>query len=296
MAHSLFSAHFRAHPRPTGKQIASELESYLPATIQDIVDNEITLDVGTFDVDNLQEKTITHGISVDVLTLIKDGDVGTVSLTASGAATAATVVATTSVTSPAIVGSTSVTSPSVVASTAFTGAAVTVTGPITTTTAQTDYLKFLGINDILGPSVGVWTLTRIAIGDYVLRKTVTAETAILGFDITEAVRTTSLKGFKLTGFDVIHRNTTTALSSHSATLSNIVYVSGSAVSTTSVAITGTLATTAQANPLIGAMTVTTPAFQTTADSVWVIELSVGADTTSVYDFIGIVLKFTQNSL
>lgn len=171
-----------------------------------------------------------------------------------------------------------------------------VTGALTCTADKTDYIKMLGLNDVLNYSAGTWTTTRVARGDYVKRKTAAADTTIIGIDITQILRTTASKGLKLTSFDVIHRNTTTALNAHTVTLDKMAYTSGGAVSTTSVAITGTLATTAQANPLVANVTVDTPAFNVTDDSKYVMEITVNAQVTSIYDFIGVMLKFTRNDL
>lgn len=170
----------------------------------------------------------------------------------------------------------------------------------------TDFVKFLGINDIIGgpvdgPSVGTWAKTRIAKGDYVNRKTAADETAIIGIDITEVLRTTASKGFKLSSFDYIFRNITADLDAHTVTLSKIDYIHSEVVAITDVpvtsALTGILLGVAQDNdPQITNVVVDTPAFNVTNDSKYVIEATVDASAGSVYDFIGIMLKFTKNDL
>jgi len=160
----------------------------------------------------------------------------------------------------------------------------------------TDNVKFLGLNDVLAYSTGTWTVTRVAQGDYVNRKTAGDETVIIGIDITEALRTTASKGLKLTSFDVIFRNTTADLDAHTVTLDKINYTDSAVVTTTSVALTGALGVGQDADPQIDNVVIDTPAFNVTDDSKYVMELTVDAAAASVYDFIGVMLKFTTNML
>lgn len=157
--------------------------------------------------------------------------------------------------------------------------------------ASTDYRKFLGLRDVLNYSAGVWTLTRIAQGDYAQRKTAAAETTIIGIDITKEFRATSLRGFKLNSFDVIYRNTTAALVAHTITLDRISYTDSGVVTVTTVPLTGSLLLTTNANPRVTSIEVTTPIYA--AGDKYIMELTVNAAATSVYDFIGIVLRFSQ---
>lgn len=160
----------------------------------------------------------------------------------------------------------------------------------------TDFVKFMGINDVLAFSAGTWTTTRVAQGDYVSRKTAADDTTIIGIDITEVLRTTASKGLKLTSFDVIFRNTTADLDAHTVTLDKMSYTDSAAVTTTNVALTGSLGTGQDADPQIDNITIDTPAFNVTDDSKYVMELTVDAAAGSVYDFIGVMLKFTRNNL
>jgi hypothetical protein len=159
-----------------------------------------------------------------------------------------------------------------------------------------DFVKMLGIKDILLESVGTWTTTRVAQGDYVRRKTATDETAIIGIDITEDLRTAANKGLKLASFDVIFRNTAEALDAHTVTLDRIEYTDSAVVSVNSIALTGALGTGVDADPQIDNVVIDTPAFNNTDDSKYVMELTVNAAASSVYDFIGIMLKFTRDDL
>lgn len=161
---------------------------------------------------------------------------------------------------------------------------------------KTDKLKFLGLKDVLAYSAGTWTVTRVARGDYVNRKTAGDDTTIIGIDITEQIRTATDKGFKLASFDVIFRNITASLDAHSVTLDKITYADSVAVATTSVAITGTLGITTDTDPQIDNVVIDTPAFNNTDDSKYVLELTVDAAATSVYDFIGVMLKFTSDDV
>lgn len=169
-------------------------------------------------------------------------------------------------------------------------------GTITQGTGKTDFEKFVGISDILALSAGTWAITRVAQGDYVYRKTAADDTTIIGIDITEAIRTTASKGFSLASFDYIFRNTTADLDAHSVTLDRIEYADSTAVSVNSITLTGSLGIGQDADPQIDAITVTTPAFNVTTDSKYVMEVTVDAAAGSVYDFVGVVLKFTRNDL
>jgi hypothetical protein len=153
--------------------------------------------------------------------------------------------------------------------------------------------QFVGLKDILNFSAGTWTTTRIAQGNYVSRHTAAADTTIIGIDITPMIRTTASKGFRLDSFDVIYSIGTLALNAHTATLDRIAYANNVAVSITSVPITVTLATATQAQPYATNAAINTPAFDITADSKYIIEVTVNAAATSAYDFYGIMLKFSQ---
>jgi len=153
--------------------------------------------------------------------------------------------------------------------------------------------EFVGINDVLTFGTGTWTTTRIAQGNYVSRHTAADETSIIAIDITPQIRTAASKGFRLDTFDYIYSIGTAALDAHSLTLDRIAYANNVAVSVTSIAGTYTLSTATQANPYVTACTVTTPAFDTTADSKYVIEITVNNALTSAFDFYGLVLKFSQ---
>lgn len=153
--------------------------------------------------------------------------------------------------------------------------------------------EFLGINDVLTFGTGTWTTTRIAQGNYVQRHTPGDETSIIAIDITPQIRVAASKGFRLDSFDYMYGIAANALDAHSAVLDRIAYANNVAVSVTSVPITATLATAVQANPYLTNCTVTTPAFDVTADSKYVLEITVNNAAASEYDFYGIMLRFSE---
>ncbi len=153
--------------------------------------------------------------------------------------------------------------------------------------------QFVGISDVLTFGTGTWTLTRVAQGNYVQRHTATDETSIIAVDITPMIVAATAKGFRLDSFDYIYSIGTLALDAHSLTLDRIAYANNVAVSVTSIAGTYTLSTATQANPYVTNCTVTTPAFDITADSKYVIEITVNNAATSAFDYYGIMLRFSQ---
>ncbi len=169
-----------------------------------------------------------------------------------------------------------------------------VTGAVTSAAAKTDYSAFRSTP--LLATVGTWTQTYIAEGNHVLRHSAAADISVLVFDITEAIRTASSKGFSLTSIDVVYSIGTANLTAHTATLDKVSYANNSAVTITSAPLTGSLATATQAQPYVSNLAVTTPAFNNTADSKLVFEVTVNAATTSAYDMYGINLKFSRNDL
>lgn len=153
--------------------------------------------------------------------------------------------------------------------------------------------QFVGISDVLSFGTGTWTVTRIAQGNYVSRHTAADETSIIGIDITPAIVIAASKGWRLDSFDYIYSIGTLAMDAHSATLDRIAYANNVAVSVTSIPITATLATATQANPYVTNCTVTTPAFDVTADSKYIIEITANNAATTDYDFYGVMLRFSE---
>jgi len=163
-----------------------------------------------------------------------------------------------------------------------------------TTTDVTDYQQFIGINEILIASTGTWTRTRLAQANYVLRHTPADDTSVIGIDITPAIRAAAGRGFKLNSFDVVYSIAALALDAHTVVLDRISYANNTAVLITSAPLTVTLATATQAQPYLTNAVVATPAFDVTANSKYVAELTVNAGATSQYDFYGLNLHFTKS--
>ena len=170
------------------------------------------------------------------------------------------------------------------------------TGAVTSTVDKTDYVKMLGIKDVLLTTAGTWTTTRIARGDLVLRKTAADDTTVIVIDITESMRTLADKGFKLKSLSIYTRVTVAALTAHTVTLDRTSYLDSAAPTVTNIPVTGTLLTTLDDDPRRNVITVTTPIFNIINDSRYVLEITVNAAATSVYDFVGVTLMYTRNDL
>lgn len=168
--------------------------------------------------------------------------------------------------------------------------------PVVLNTAQADYQYFVGLQHVLAYSAGTWTRTRIAANDYVQRKTAAADTTIIGIDISPFIRTTASRGFMLNSFDVIHRNITADLVAHTVTLARVEYTDTGAVVPVAIPVTGTLPLTQNANLRVTAITVTTPVFNNNSITKYIIELTVNAALTSVYDLVGINLRFSKSGI
>lgn len=155
--------------------------------------------------------------------------------------------------------------------------------------------KWIGIGNIIGTSAGTWATTRIAAGNYAYRKSAADETAIIAIDITPQMRVAADRGTKIKSFDVIHRISTAALDAHSVALYRVFQSAGSATEITAVALnSGTLSTATATNPTVSTVTVTTPVFDELTRVKYVVEVTVDAAATSVYDFYGLSLVYDVN--
>jgi hypothetical protein len=166
---------------------------------------------------------------------------------------------------------------------------------ITSTVDKTDFQQIIS-GTKANVNAGTWTTVRTAQGLWVKRHTAASETVIIGFDIDAIIRTTASKGFKLTSFDVVYTIGTLAMNAHTITIDKINYANNTAPTVTSVPVTGTLSTATQAQPYASAITVTTPAFDITTDSKYVVEITANFTATTAYDLAGLVLKYTRNDL
>ncbi len=156
-----------------------------------------------------------------------------------------------------------------------------------------DFQDFIPLTNILINSVGTWTRTRVAQGNYSLVHTVADDTSVIGIDITPNLRAAASKGFKLASIDVIYTIGTGALDAHTLTFQSVAYANNVAVAVTNVPLTGSLATATQAQPYVTNLAVTTPAFLNTAVAKYNLELTVNNSASSVYSFYGLNLHFSQ---
>lgn len=156
------------------------------------------------------------------------------------------------------------------------------------------YQQFVGIGSVIAKSLGTWSVSRGAQSNYSLLKSAADETAIVAIDITNEINTNSNKGFKLKSFDVIYAISTDAMDAHTVTLDKVSHADNTALTITAQTITGTLATATQTNPYVSAITLSTPAYNNTADSHYIVELTVNTKATTIYNFYGLVLKFIKN--
>lgn len=189
-------------------------------------------------------------------------------------------------------------------------------GPLGVLTKETDGALFIPADQIRY-SVGTWTWTRIAAGDYVQRKTAGDNTSVLYVDLTTAVmrkygtdpitseglkpgQSHDIRGFQLTAIDFIYRVETAALDAHTAALTRNTLANNVAPAvTTPSTLTGSLATATQAtHPYITTLTCATP-YVLGNNSAYVqdfLEWTINAAATSAVDVYGVVLKFNYNLL
>lgn len=158
------------------------------------------------------------------------------------------------------------------------------------TTDRSDFLSFGEASYLAG--TGTWTKTRVAEADYVYRHTAAANTSILSFEVPLSVRSTAGKGNQLTSIDVIYNITTANLVAHTATLDLATYANNTARAIVSMPLTGSLATAIQTGDYVTNLAVTTPAYNNLPDSMARFELTINAASTSAYDFIGLVARYT----
>jgi hypothetical protein len=174
-----------------------------------------------------------------------------------------------------------------------------VTGDLTVSLPKTDYQRFLPANVFALTNVGTWTKTRIAQGNWTLRKTAADSTTNMGFDISEAIRTASNKGFRLDSIDVIYQITGAAAdATPTVNLQRVVYADGAAVSLTAIplnAASPAFSANTTANPSVANVAVTTPLFAATAQH-YMFELTLDGGAATVFDIYGINLKFSRNDL
>ncbi len=165
---------------------------------------------------------------------------------------------------------------------------------------------------------GTWTDTRVAAGDYCMRKTAAANAGQTVFYIGSGLlgkigadpntgpgvpgggKASDIRGFQVTSIDVVYQITTTnPLNSHTYDIHENTYannVANAVVSTAGGTLTGTLATAVQTNPYVTRITCGTPFIiggNTALRSV-ALEISWDAQATMVLSYYGVFLNVNYN--
>lgn len=165
---------------------------------------------------------------------------------------------------------------------------------------------------------GTWTDTRVAAGDYCMRKTAadnagqtvfyigSHELGKIGADpntgpsIPGGGKASDIRGCQITSIDVVYQvTTTTALDAHTYDLHENTYannVANAVVSTAGGTLTGTLATAIQTNPYVTRITCGTPFVigGNTALRSLVLEISWDAAAATVLSYYGIFVNVNYN--
>ena len=187
-----------------------------------------------------------------------------------------------------------------------------VSGPLRVQTKETDGGLFVPAK--LGSFyTGTWTDTRIAAGDYVMRKTALAQAGQavfhvgsyllhkVGADPMSGGLTHDIRGIELSSIDLIYGIGTAALVTHTYDILQTTYannVANAVVATVGGTLSGALATATQANPYVTRITLGTLYVlgANTALRNVTLEISWDAAATSVLDYYGCYLNFNYNLL
>lgn len=162
-------------------------------------------------------------------------------------------------------------------------------------TAKSDMIFFVGPGDAM-LSVGTWTLTRVAAGDWCQRKSAADQTAYVAFDLSDLIRTTASKGLKINSIDYVYQITAGALDAHSCVLKSSTHANNvaNAIADHGGTLTGTCATATQTNPYVTNISCGTAAFNNTAKSKIIFEATVDAGAASVYSVYGLFVNCSMN--
>ncbi len=205
------------------------------------------------------------------------------------------------VTSNATVGGTLVVTGATGLSSLTTSSTIASTGAITMTASQTDGYAWFG-PEMASSNGGTWNYIRGAEANWYFRKSAADETVYLFIPLGNLMqRTTSGKGVKITSINYVYNITTKAMDAHTCTLDSVTYASGSAPTVAAFGgsltyTNGALATGATTNPFLTTITLGTPIALTTADRNIVLEITVNASDTTVFDYYGIGVNYTYNPL
>lgn len=156
---------------------------------------------------------------------------------------------------------------------------------------------FIGVDKVQTVG-GTWTPTRIADNNVVLRKTAAADTSYIYASLRPLIKAAANRGARVTSIDVIYSVGTAALTSHTPTLSNVVYANNVAVAVSAHGgtISGTLATATQANPYVSTLTLGTKTFEVSSLGDVRLQIAVVAGGTTAYDFYGLVVNLDVNAV
>mgnify|MGYP001574909299 CR=1 FL=1 len=161
-----------------------------------------------------------------------------------------------------------------------------------------DGMVFLGANDA-STTGATYTKTRAATGSWYLAKTAGSDNSYLSFDITSLMRTMTSKGLKLTSIKILSGVSTQVLDNNFVYLSKTTYADNTAPSVSNITVSGaqqTIAAGTAGQPLVGTVTVTTPAWQNTSLARWAVDIWINSSTqaSAVYRFYGMFLYFTED--
>lgn len=174
---------------------------------------------------------------------------------------------------------------------------ITVTDDFVINGAEKEDLKSWIPYKTFDVSTGLWQSFRDTTTDvsgcpvYYWRKVASAETSYLNIDIGNPFRTTTSKGFKLTGINVAYKIETTAITSIIPKLVKKTFTDGSVLTLSEIPITSGLETTVDEH--YDTITIDSPSYLNT-ESVLNFELELITPSTSVFKFYGIMLSYTQD--
>jgi hypothetical protein len=174
---------------------------------------------------------------------------------------------------------------------------LTSTGSVTSSTEQTDYQSFISPTSVFCQPASNWTLLRAGNGIIRLDHTVTSETIVINIPITNEMRSTASKGFKLTSFQIVYYVSIQALSGTSVYLFDVGYINNNIVSSISVGTSGSLPTATNGlNIYNSTITVTSPSYLNTINHSYDIEVSMTCQASTVLQIYGCFLNFSRNLL
>lgn len=163
---------------------------------------------------------------------------------------------------------------------------------------------FMSSAGAIAGAQGTWTPTRVAANQWSLRRTAGASTHIyayqinMGMLISNPAQTAAQqvqigevpRGAQITRLDLVFGIGTDVLNAHTATLNRVTYNDSSAPTVTAVTIAGTLATATNAQPQIDSLTPSaSPVIE--FNEILVLEVTVNATATAVYDAYGLSINF-----